>query len=76
MGTETGQGSAQSGTAQAALEHAGPDRLPPSGEDAPLEGRVAIVTGGGRGPGRAMAVGLARAGARVVIPAAREAAEL
>lgn len=76
VGTETGQASAQSGTAQAALEHAGPDRLPQSGEDAPLEGRVAIVTGGGRGLGRAMAVGLARAGARVVITAAREAAEL
>jgi 3-oxoacyl-[acyl-carrier protein] reductase len=42
----------------------------------PLEGRVAIVTGGGRGLGRAMATGLAQAGARVVITAAREAAEL
>lgn len=50
--------------------------LPHARENAPLEGRVAIVTGGGRGLGRAMAVGLARAGARVVITAAREAAEL
>jgi NAD(P)-dependent dehydrogenase (short-subunit alcohol dehydrogenase family) len=33
----------------------------------PLEGRVAIVTGGGRGIGRALSVGLAGAGARVVV---------
>ncbi len=32
-----------------------------------LEGRVAIVTGSGRGLGRAMAIGLAEAGAKVVI---------
>jgi 3-oxoacyl-[acyl-carrier protein] reductase len=37
---------------------------------------VAIVTGGGRGLGRAMALGLAGAGHRVVITAAREAAEI
>ena len=42
----------------------------------PLEGRVAIVTGGGRGLGRAMALGLARAGAHVVITAARESSEI
>lgn len=45
-----------------------------------LEGKVAIVTGAGRGLGRVEAIELARLGARVVIneiglPAAREAAE-
>lgn len=40
-----------------------------------LEGRVAIVTGAGRGIGRAVAVALARAGADVAV-AARTAAEL
>ena len=38
--------------------------------------RVAIVTGGGRGLGAAMALGLARAGYRVVITAARESTEI
>ena len=41
-----------------------------------LADRVAIITGGGRGLGRAMAVGLARSGCRVVITAAREAPEI
>lgn len=41
-----------------------------------LEGKVAIVTGGGRGLGRAMVLGLAAAGARVIATAAREAAEI
>ncbi len=42
----------------------------------PGDGRVAIVTGAGRGLGRAMALGLARAGIRVVATAARELAEI
>lgn len=45
-------------------------------EEDSLSGRVAIVTGGGRGLGRAMALGLARAGAKVVITAARERSEI
>jgi len=39
-------------------------------------GRAAIVTGAGRGLGRAMALGLAQAGIRVVATAARERAEI
>ena len=42
----------------------------------PLSGRVAIVTGGGRGLGRAMALGLVEAGARVIATAARERDEI
>jgi NAD(P)-dependent dehydrogenase (short-subunit alcohol dehydrogenase family) len=42
----------------------------------PLEGKVAIVTGSGRGLGRAMVLGLARAGAKVIATAARERQEL
>ena len=38
--------------------------------------KVAIVTGGGRGIGRAMTLGLAQAGAAVVVTAAREREEL
>ena len=41
-----------------------------------LKGKVAIVTGGGRGLGRAMVLGLVAAGARVVMTASREAAEV
>jgi len=41
-----------------------------------LEGRVAIVTGAGRGMGKAMIIGLARAGARVVGNVARSKSEL
>jgi 3-oxoacyl-[acyl-carrier protein] reductase len=39
-------------------------------------GKAAIVTGAGRGLGRAMALGLARAGIHVVATAARELAEI
>jgi 3-oxoacyl-[acyl-carrier protein] reductase len=41
-----------------------------------LHPRVAIVTGGGRGIGRAMALGLAEVGARVIVSAARERDEI
>ena len=43
---------------------------------AELAGKTAIVTGGGRGLGRAMALGLARAGTNVVITAARGRREI
>lgn len=41
-----------------------------------LSGKTAIVTGAGRGMGRSMALGLARAGANVVITAARHRGEI
>ncbi len=47
-----------------------------SGGPERLAGRVAIVTGGGRGLGRAMALALAEAGANVIATASLELAEL
>ncbi len=44
--------------------------------DIDLSGKTAIVTGGGRGMGRSMAIALVDAGACVTITAAREGAEL
>lgn len=47
-----------------------------NGADPSLEGRVAIITGGGRGLGYEMAIALVEAGAKVVITSARERGEL
>jgi NAD(P)-dependent dehydrogenase (short-subunit alcohol dehydrogenase family) len=44
--------------------------------DGKLSGKTAIVTGAGRGLGRSMALGLARAGANVVLTAARNRQEI
>jgi len=41
-----------------------------------LEGKVVIITGGGRGIGRAIAEGYVREGARVAVTAARECSEI
>ena len=50
--------------------------IPDSHAHPSLEGRVVLITGGGRGLGRVMALALVQAGARVAITAAREASEL
>jgi short subunit dehydrogenase len=50
--------------------------MQPDVKASPIPGRVAIVTGGGRGLGRAMVLGLAHAGIDVVATAARERSEI
>jgi len=50
--------------------------LESAGTRTPRAARVAIVTGAGRGLGRAMTLGLVRSGIRVVATAARERAEI
>ena len=51
-------------------------RLKRLGMTGMVNGIVAIVTGGGRGLGRSMALGLVRAGAKVAITAARQGNEI
>ncbi len=50
--------------------------IPESHAHPSLEGRVVLITGGGRGLGREMALALVQAGAKVAITAARETSEL
>lgn len=50
--------------------------IPDSHAHPSLAGRVVLITGGGRGLGREMALALVQAGSRVAITAAREASEL
>ena len=44
--------------------------------DDTISGKVAVITGGGRGLGKAMALGLVSEGANVAITASREGQEL
>jgi len=44
--------------------------------DDTISGKVAVITGGGRGLGKAMALGLVSEGAKVAITASREGQEL
>ena len=50
--------------------------MEPDVQTSQIPGHVAIVTGGGRGLGRAMVLGLAQAGLHVVATAARERSEV
>jgi 3-oxoacyl-[acyl-carrier protein] reductase len=50
--------------------------IPESHAHASLRDRVVLITGGGRGLGREMALALVQAGSKVAITAAREAAQL
>jgi NAD(P)-dependent dehydrogenase (short-subunit alcohol dehydrogenase family) len=50
--------------------------MEPDVKASPIQSHVAIVTGGGRGLGRAMVLGLAHAGLHVVATAARERSEV
>ena len=50
--------------------------IPQSHAHPSLEGRIVLITGGGRGLGREMALALVQAGSKVVVTAAREVSEL